>query len=38
MPVARGSELLQSKVCRSEEDVFGTGEQWKAAMIQKGWQ
>jgi hypothetical protein len=22
---------------RSQDEVFSTGEQWKAAMIEKGW-
>jgi hypothetical protein len=32
-----GSELLRSQVCRTQDDVLTTGEQWKAAMIEKGW-
>jgi len=32
-----GRELLQSKVCRSQEEVFSAGEEWKAAMMEKGW-
>ena len=32
-----GKELLQSKVCKSQDDVLSTGEEWKAAMIEKGW-
>ena len=31
-------EFVQTKVCRSQNDVVTTGEQWKAAMIEKGWQ
>ena len=30
-------ELLQSQVCKDQDSVFTTGEQWKAAMIEKGW-
>ena len=30
-------ELLQSQVCRTQEEVFDTFEQWKAAMLEKGW-
>jgi hypothetical protein len=32
-----GGEFLRSHVCRSHEEVFGTFEAWKAAMIGKGW-
>lgn len=35
--VGRQSEVVQSQVCRSQDDVLTTGEQWKAAMIEKGW-
>jgi hypothetical protein len=31
-------ELVSSHVCRTQEEVLTTGEQWKAAMIEKGWQ
>ena len=31
------SDVVQSHVCRTQEEVFSTGEQWKAAMIEKGW-
>jgi hypothetical protein len=30
-------ELLQTQVCRSQDEVLATGEAWKAAMIGKGW-
>jgi hypothetical protein len=30
-------EIVQTQVCRSQEGVLTTGEQWKAAMIEKGW-
>jgi hypothetical protein len=30
-------ELVQSQVCRSPDEVLSTGEQWKAAMLEKGW-
>ena len=30
-------ELPMSQVRRSTNDVLSTGEQWKAAMIEKGW-
>jgi hypothetical protein len=26
------------KVCRTQDDVLTTGEEWKTAMIEKGWQ
>jgi hypothetical protein len=32
-----GKELLQSAVCRSQDEVFDTTEKWKAAMMEKGW-
>ena len=31
------SDLLRSQVCRSSEEILSTHEQWKAAMIEKGW-
>ena len=30
-------DLVQSQVCRSQDDVLTTGEQWKAASVEKGW-
>ncbi len=30
--------FLQNKVCRSQDEVLATGEEWKAALIEKGWQ
>ena len=33
-----GSELLQSQVCRSQDEALDTSDQWKKAMIEKGWQ
>jgi len=33
-----GTELIQSHVCRSQTELIETQEQWKAAMIEKGWQ
>jgi hypothetical protein len=30
-------EVVQTQVCRTQEDVLSTGEQWKAAMLEKGW-
>jgi hypothetical protein len=29
--------LQRSQVCRTQDDVLDTSEQWKAAMIEKGW-
>ena len=31
-------DVVQTQVCRSQDEVLTTGEQWKAAMIEKGWQ
>lgn len=30
-------DLQRSEVCRSQDDVLTTAEQWKAALIKKGW-
>jgi hypothetical protein len=30
-------ELIASQVCRNNEHVLTTQEQWKKAMIEKGW-
>jgi hypothetical protein len=35
--VGSQDEIVQSQVCRSQDDVLTTGEQWKAAMVEKGW-
>jgi hypothetical protein len=35
--VGRQLEVVQTQVCRSQDEVLTTGEQWKAAMIEKGW-
>lgn len=29
--------LQRSEVCRSQDEVLDKSEQWKAAMIEKGW-
>ena len=31
------AKVVQKQVCRTEEEVLTTGEQWKAAMGEKGW-
>jgi hypothetical protein len=31
------SEVVQAHVCRTQEEVLSTGEQWKAAMAEKRW-
>ncbi len=31
-------EVVQTQVCRNQEQVLRTGEEWTAAMIEKGWQ
>ena len=33
-----GPEFIQSHVCRSQMELIETQEQWKAAMLTKGWQ
>jgi hypothetical protein len=30
-------EVVQTQVCRSQEEVLTTGEEWKTAMGEKGW-
>lgn len=35
--VGQQLEIVQTQVCRTEEDLLATGECWKAAMIEKGW-
>lgn len=30
-------EVVQTQVCRDQEEVLATGEQWKLGMIEKGW-
>ena len=30
-------DLQRSEVCRSTDEVLTRSEQWKAAMIEKGW-
>jgi hypothetical protein len=30
-------EVVQTQVCRSQDEVRDTGEQWKRGMIEKGW-
>jgi hypothetical protein len=35
--VGRQSDIVRSQVCRTQDEVLTTGEQWKAAMIDKGW-
>jgi hypothetical protein len=29
--------LQRSQVCRTQDEVLETSEQWKVAMIEKGW-
>jgi hypothetical protein len=35
--VGSQSEVVQSQVCRTQEEVFSTGEQWKAGMLERAW-
>ncbi len=35
--VGSQDEIVQSQVCPSQEEVLTTGEEWQAAMIEKGW-
>ena len=34
--VGSHEELVSSQVCRTQEEVLCTGEQWKAAMVERG--
>ena len=36
--VGSQEELPSSQVCRTQDEVLSTGEQWKAAKVEKGWQ
>jgi hypothetical protein len=31
------AEVVQTQVCRTQEEVLSTGEAWNAAMGEKGW-
>ena len=31
------AEVAQTQVCRTQEEVFSTGEAWRQGMIEKGW-
>lgn len=31
------AELLRSQVCRTDDEVLTTGEQWKTGLREKGW-
>ena len=30
-------EVVQTQVCRNQEELLTTGERWRKAMIEKGW-
>ena len=30
-------EVVQTQVCRTQEEVFDVGEEWKNGMIENGW-
>lgn len=32
-----GGEMLRTQVCRSQEEVLSTTEEWRAALEEKGW-
>jgi hypothetical protein len=32
-----GVEVLQTRVCRSEDEVLNTHEEWRRAMLRAGW-
>jgi hypothetical protein len=31
------ADVMLNKICASRDDVVKTGEQWKAALVDKGW-
>jgi hypothetical protein len=35
--VVDDGELTRSQVCHTEDEILDTQEQWKAAMVGKGW-
>jgi hypothetical protein len=35
--VLRGGPMLFSKVCRSVNEALSTQEQWRTAMLERGW-
>lgn len=35
--IGRQLEVVQSQVCRTQDEVLATGETWKAALLEKGW-
>ena len=37
VPSLKTTDLLRSQVCRSSQEILSTHEQWRAAMIEKGW-
>ena len=30
-------DIVQPQVCRTQDEVLTTGEQWNASLIEKGW-
>ena len=38
MRLMAGADLIKSHVCRSQMELIETQEQWKLAMLGKGWQ
>lgn len=35
--VGSADDIIQTQVCRTEDEVLTTGETWKAKMTEKGW-
>jgi hypothetical protein len=33
-----GGDLQRSQVCRDHNELLDTSEQWKAAILEKGWE
>jgi hypothetical protein len=37
LTLTANGQLVQYRVCRIQEEVLSTGEQWRAAIVEKGW-
>ena len=35
--IGQHEEIVQSQVCRTDDEVLTTGETWKAALQKRGW-
>ncbi len=37
LQIGLNRDFLKTKVCRTKADVLATSNEWKAAMLEKGW-